>query len=258
MTNEKMPVIFVAHGAPTLAMDPDKGEDYKRWGTFLLKPKAILVFSAHWETKQLAFGETMDHNQLVYDFSGFQPDLYRLQYRAPGAPWLMESVAKLVNERYQILLTDRGLDHGVWVPFLHIWPDADVPILQMSLPYTMPDRDLFILGTKLAPLRNDGILIVGSGGLTHNLSQMNRVNEDSPPTWVSEFDSWVERVLTKRDVDGLLNWETEAPYARQNHPTPEHFRPLFITSGAAQGDNVTFPITGFELTVFTRRSVQFG
>jgi 4,5-DOPA dioxygenase extradiol len=128
----------------------------------------------------------------------------------------------------------------------------------MSMPYTMSDQELFILGEQLTSLRNDGILIVGSGGLTHNLSQVNSNDQGPPPTWANEFDEWIERVLTNNDVDGLLNWEAEAPYAKQNHPTPEHFRPLLITSGAAQGEEVTFPINGFELSVFTRRSVQLG
>ena len=258
MTSQKMPAIFIAHGAPTLAVDPVKGEDYKKWGASLPKPKAILVFSAHWETEQLAVGETTDHSDLIYDFSGFQPELYRLQYRPPGAPWLIESVARLVNDSHQILLTDKGLDHGVWVPFIHIWPDADVPVLQMSMPYTMSNQELFILGNKLAPLREDGILIVGSGGLTHNLSQMNPNDQGPPPTWAYEFDAWVEEVLTNSDVDGLLNWEAEAPYAKQNNQRPEHFRPLLITSGAAEGEEVTVHIDGFEWRIFTRRSVQFG
>ena len=254
-----LPTLFTAHGGPPLAIDSVAGKDYRKWGESLPKPKAILVFSAHWEGNQpLAFGETTKHTKLIYDFSGFQPELYQLQYPAPGAPGLIETITNLLDEHHQISITSRGLDHGVWVPFIHLWPNADVPILQMSMPYTLSDRELFELGQQLSPLRNEGVLIIGTGNITHNLRQINWQHQGPAYTWAVEFDQWVEKALENFQYDDLLKWQTVAPHAKLNHPTPEHFRPLLIAAGAAQNEPVTFPIKGFELGSISRRSVQFG
>ncbi len=255
MSQNKMPVIFISHGSPTLAVDTSAGEDFKRWGAALPKPKAILIFSAHWLAAPLAFGETGNHQDLIYDFSGFPDDLYELQYPAPGAPQLVEEIQSLLIE--PVSATQRGLDHGVWVPLLHMWPSADVPVLQMSLPHKLSDDVLFQLGHRLAPLRASGVLIVGSGGLTHNLREAFAARHNQTPDWVRQFDDWAAQTLLQ-DKSKLLNWES-APYALQNHPTPEHFRPLLVAAGAADPeDAVTFPVSGFEWSVISRRAVQFG
>lgn len=258
MTAKKMPVLFVSHGSPMLAVDSEKGKELMAWGESLPKPKAILVFSAHWETKTLAFGETQDHHKLVYDFFGFPQALYDIQYAAPGAAELIEPVSHLLHDSYELLITDRGLDHGVWVPFLHMWPDADIPVLQMTMPYTLSNQDLYELGRKLSPLREQGVLITGNGTLTHNLQEWNPRANGEPVGWAKEFDEWVKYVLLTNDIDALLNWEQEAPQAKRNHPTPEHFRPLLIAAGAAQNDGVSFPLEGFEYEIFSKRSVQFA
>ena len=258
MTTLTLPALFVAHSAPPLALDNHKGSDYQRLGESLPTPDAILVFSAHWEGNQLAFGETNQHNTLVYDFAGFKPELYQLQYPAPGAPDLIAKIGELIGNKQKLQQSNRGLDHGVWVPFIHMWPNANIPILQMNIPNTLSDRELFELGQQLNPLRKDNVLIVGSGGITHNLRAVNPQHTGSPPEWAYTFDQWVESTLMEHNYDKLIRWQSHAPHARMNHPTPEHFRPLLIAAGAAQQESVSFPITGFEWGSMSRRSVQFG
>jgi 4,5-DOPA dioxygenase extradiol len=253
----KTPVLFVSHGSPLLAIDPQAGETFRQWGQSLSKPKALLVFSAHWEAPQLAFGETTDHGQLIYDFSGFPAPLYQLQYPAPGAPWLVESIESVLAPQAPLERSNRGLDHGVWVPLLHLWPQADIPVLQMALPRQWTNQALFDLGARLAPLRGQGIMIIGTGVITHNLREAFTQTYHQPPAWATEFDAWVKQTL-RQDRRQLVNWE-QAPHAKQNHPTPEHFRPLLIAAGAADdSDYLQIPITGFEMNLFSRTSVQFG
>lgn len=254
----RMPTLFVAHGAPTLATDNRSGADFKRWGQSLPRPKGVLVFSAHWETNGFAFGETKNHDRLLYDFGGFSPELYRVVYPAPGAPWLADAVESLLGLPDRIERLERGLDHGVWVPFVHIWPRADIPILQMTLPRTQSNVDLAMLGERLAPLRDEGIMIVGSGTLTHNLREWRLARQGTSAAWALEFDAWVADVLDNRRHDALLNWEQSAPHALRNHPSAEHFRPLLVAWGAAKEDDVAYPVTGMEFGLFSRRSVQFG
>jgi 4,5-DOPA dioxygenase extradiol len=260
--SNKTPALFVSHGSPLLAIDSQAGETFRHWGQSLSKPRALLVFSAHWETPQLAFGETVEHDNLIYDFSGFPPELYELQYPAPGAPWLIEPIEELLGPEMPLSQTNRGLDHGVWVPLLRMWPQADIPILQMSLPHTLSNKPvsnqaLFDLGRRLAPLREQGIMIIGTGVITHNLREAFTGSHSEPPLWATSFDGWVKQTL-QQDRRLLAGWE-QAPYAQQNHPTPEHFLPLLIAAGAADdSDYVDFPVSGFELNLFSRTSVQFG
>lgn len=254
--NASLPSLFVSHGSPMLLNDQVEGRDYAQWGKTLTPPKAILVFSAHWEGDKLAFGEVDTHQKLIYDFYGFPDDLYKIQYPAPAAPWLVEEINSLLE--MQIPVMQRGLDHGVYVPFVHMWPEADIPVLQMSLPQTMSDKDLFEMGKRLAPLRERGVLIIGAGALTHNLRAWNPQLTDEPVEWAKVFDDWIEKTLIEKDIDALLDWKTLAPNAELNHPTSEHFRPLFIAAGAGMSETVTFPTTGFSYGIFTRRSVQFG
>ncbi len=253
---DKTPALFISHGNPMLALDKDAGEEYAAWGKRLPTPKAILIFSAHWEEEDLVFGETRRHDELIYDFYGFPPPLFQVQYPAPGAEWLLSDIRELLDE--QIPQRDRGLDHGVWVPLLHMWPAAKVPVLQMSLPRYSSNRALFDLGRRLAPLRDTGVMIVGAGTLTHNLREGLGGGYTATPTWVSDFDNWVADALLN-DRSRLLDWENSAPETRRNHPTPEHFRPLLITVGASdESEQPRFPTTGYDMFTFSKRSVQFG
>ncbi|MEZ4220257.1 MAG: class III extradiol ring-cleavage dioxygenase [Polyangiaceae bacterium] len=254
--NGTMPVLFLAHGAPTLALDAEKGAPFAAWGRALPQPRALLVLSAHWTISGPTLGTTTS-KQLVYDFYGFPEELYRVRYAAPGAPDAARRVAELFGSGGLPRDESRGLDHGVWVPLVHMFPKADVPVLQLSLPIEESPSALFELGKRLAPLRREGILIAGSGNLTHNLRRIDP-RATHPAPWAEEFDKWCEETLNKADVDALVQFRTRAPAVRENHPTDEHFLPLLVAAGAAAGEKARFPVEGFEYGNLSRRSVQLG
>jgi 4,5-DOPA dioxygenase extradiol len=195
----------------------------------------------------------------VYDFYGFPERFYQTKYPAPPAPDLAKRVRELLQKR-GIASTDdpdRGLDHGAYVPLVAMYPNADVPVLQISLPGLVPQQ-LFELGRALAPLRDQGVLIFGSGFLTHNMSYAFR---PGIPTWAREFDDWAKTALQHHDVDALIDFQNRAPAARTALPTWEHYAPVLVAAGAAgeTAPRVTFPITGFWMDgAFTRRSVQWS
>lgn len=256
MTSARMPVIFVAHGAPPLLDDPVWTAELAAWGQALPRPRAILVVSAHWEASPLAIGATAP-TPLIYDFGGFPDRFYRLQYPAPGAPALAARVRELLDAARLGHRDEpaRGHDHGVYVPLLCMFPAADVPVLQISLPTEEPGA-LHALGRVLAPLRDDGVLIMATGFLTHNLRALSLT---STPAWARDFDRWCEDVLA-RDVDALLDYRARAPGVHDALPTHEHFVPVIVAAGAASRDErAGFPITGFWFGgAMTKRSVQWG
>lgn len=254
-----MPVVFIAHGAPPLLDDEPWKAELAAWAKALPKPKSLLVLSAHWESHPVAIGATQTV-PLVYDFYGFPERYYRIQYPSPGAPELAARVRELLRADGTAFIDDpkRGLDHGTYVPLLSMYPSAEVPVLQISLPGLDP-KELYALGRALAPLRNEGVLIAGSGFLTHN---MRALGQSTTPAWAEEFDAWSADVLTRRDADALLDFKARSPSARLAHPREEHFAPVIAAAGAAAegGGEITFPISGWwEMApAFTRRSVQFG
>jgi 4,5-DOPA dioxygenase extradiol len=229
-----MPAIYLSHGAPPLADDALWTGQLASWSAALPRPASVLMVSAHWEAAPLALGATATV-PLVYDFWGFPERYYEVKYPAPGAPALAEDVRKLLRAANMPVtdLPDRGLDHGAYVPLAEMYPQADVPVLQISMP-TLDPRQLFEVGRKLAPLRDAGVLIVGSGFFTHNLRAMNTGGGVSPV--MAEFDHWGQEVLAHGDIDALLDFEHKAPAAHLAHPRTEHFAPLFVTLGAAAGD----------------------
>ena len=255
------PVVFVAHGAPTLALDASRGADFAAWGRTLTRPRALLVVSAHWERTPVACGCTSTV-PLIYDFHGFPPPLYQVRYPAPGAPWLAERVAGLLGDAGFECGQEpqRGLDHGVWVPLLHLFPEADVPVLQLALPGRLSPAALHAVGRSLAPLRDEGVLLMGSGVLVHNLRSVDFSERSAPPAWAVDFDDWCADVLRRADHEALLDFRRKAPGFERAHPTDEHFLPLLFAAGAAGDDagRVSFPVTGFEFGSLSRRSVQFG
>lgn len=253
-----MPTLFVAHGAPPLLDDARWVDELREWATRFPKPKAILMLSAHWESRPVTLGATSTV-PLVYDFSGFPQRYYEQQYASPGAPELAERIRKELKHTLPVADDpDRGLDHGAWVPLVAMYPEADVPVLQMSLPSENP-RELFALGRILRTLRDEGVLIIGSGFITHNLRTLDWSGRSEAPAWASEFDAWTADALARRDVDALLDYEAKGPAARLALPSREHFVPLLVNLGAAfEGEPVAFPITGFWMGSLTRRSVQFG
>lgn len=226
------PALYIGHGAPPLLDDPIWGSQLQRWGEELARPTAILVVSAHWESEPLSLGSTSGQTPLIYDFGGFAPRYYNLQYRAPGAPDLAARVKGLLAEPVSEQ-PNRGLDHGAYVPLLKMFPGADIPVLQMSIPTQDPER-LFNIGRQLAPLREEGVLIIGSGFLTHGLPYLRDFSIDAiPPGWSVEFDLWAKEVLDRGAIDELMNYKALAPGMPYAHPTVEHFAPIFITLGAA-------------------------
>jgi 4,5-DOPA dioxygenase extradiol len=223
------------------------------------RPKAVLMLSAHWEKRPATFGATRPV-PLYYDFYGFPERYYQVTYAAPGAPELAARVRALLGEHgMPVAASERGLDHGAYVPLLCMYPRADVPVLQLSLP-SLAAPELFALGRALAPLRAEGVLIIGSGFLTHN---MHFAFKPGTPAWAVEFDAWAADVLARRDHDALLDFETRGPAARVALPTTEHFVPVIVAAGASadRTEPIAFPITGFWGSgggAFTRRSVRFG
>ncbi len=253
-----MPVIFAAHGAPVLLDDAQWMGELAAWAAAMPKPRAILMVSAHWEVRPITLGATSTV-PLVYDFYGFPERFYQTRYPAPGAPDLAARVRGLLEADGEYVMDDpaRGLDHGAYVPLVAMYPDADVPVLQVSLPGLDPER-LVRLGRLLAPLRDEGVLIFGSGFLTHNMRYAFRTEI---PAWATEFDAWAADALGRMDVDALTDFQQRAPAVRQALPTWEHYAPVLVAAGAAEAgvDAPSFPITGWWMdSPFTKRSVQFG
>jgi 4,5-DOPA dioxygenase extradiol len=252
----RMPTIYLSHGAPPLADDPIWPGQLAAWSAGLPRPTAILMVSAHWEDAPLALGAT-ETRPLVYDFGGFPQHYYEVQYAAPGAPSLAARVRALVGNAQDV--PDRGLDHGAYVPLVEMYPEADVPVLQISMPTLDPVR-LYELGRRLAPLRDEGVLIVGSGFFTHNLRGINPAfGEHEGPGWSKDFDAWGHEALEAHDVDALLDFLNKAPSGRIAHPRTEHFAPLFVTLGAGEDDLGTqrSVIDGFWYGL-AKRSIQLG
>lgn len=231
-----MPVLFVSHGAPTLSLDPgETGEAWHKLGERLPRPSAILVISAHWETRTPTISRAI-RPETIHDFSGFPEQLYKLQYPAPGAPEMAQAAAHaLQQEDIPVQLDDaHGLDHGAWVPLSLMYPAADIPVAQLSL---QPEQDPawhIRLGRALRPLRERDVLIIGSGSITHNLRAVFKHPRSEPaPVWVTEFCDWMAQRISAGDMAALSAYRTLAPHAVQNHPTDEHLLPLFVALGAA-------------------------
>jgi 4,5-DOPA dioxygenase extradiol len=253
-----MPVVFAAHGAPVLLDDSVWMAELAAWADALPRPKAILMVSAHWEERPTTLGATSTV-PLVYDFYGFPERYYETRYPAPGAPDLAARVRELLRQKSMPATDDpgRGLDHGAYVPLVAMYPEADVPVLQVSMP-GLDAAALLDLGRAIAPLREEGVLVFGSGFLTHNMAYAFR---PGIPAWAREFDEWAADALSRFDVDALQDFRARAPAARQALPTWEHYAPVLVAAGAAAGEppRTTFPVTGFWMEgAFTKRSVQFG
>ena len=255
---DRMPAIYLGHGAPPLVDDPLWVIQLEAWARAMPRPRAILMVSAHWESAPLTIGATRDGAPLVYDFGGFPERYYHARYPAPGAPDLADKLRGLLSGIEPVAgRPDRGLDHGAYVPLTVMYPDADIPVLQISMPTLDPQR-LVRIGAALAPLRDEGILIIGSGFLTHGLPFLRDFRFDAPPPgWSTEFDHWAAEALDHGDVDALADFRS-APGARYAHPSTEHFAPIFVTLGAASGNPAPVTtITGYWLGL-AKRSIQLA
>jgi 4,5-DOPA dioxygenase extradiol len=246
---ERMPALYLGHGAPTLVDDATWVRELAHWSASLPRPSAILVVSAHWESAPVTHGATRTV-PLTYDFYGFPRRYYETRYEAPGAPELAATVRALMPDDEPVADDpERGLDHGAYVPLLAMYPKADVPVLQMSMPDLDPGH-LFEVGRRLAPLRDEGVLIMGSGFMTHGLPFIHEYMlgiRSGAPTWSIEFDGWATEALSRGDLDALFDFRQRAPGMPYAHPTVEHFAPLFVTLGAAAtpDEGPTFTIDGF-------------
>ncbi len=230
--NAAMPALYIGHGAPPLLDDPIWSGQLAAWARDLPRPKAVLIVSAHWESAPVSLSAS--GAPLVYDFGGFAPKYYQMTYETPDATALAQRVAAMMPSTEPVHQhATRGLDHGAWVPLKIMFPEADIPVLQMSLPTDDPHR-LMRLGERLRPLRDEGVLIVGSGFLTHGLPFLEDWRIDAKvPGWSKDFDLWAADALARGDVDTLADYRSKAPGMPYAHPTVEHYTPLFVTLGAA-------------------------
>lgn len=229
----KLPSLFVSHGAPTLPFDDVPARAFlSTLGQRFEKPKAVVCVSAHWETETPELN-TVTRNSTIHDFYGFPEALYRLHYDAPGAPSLAHDVETLLKDSHARLDDSRGLDHGAWVPLMLMYPQADIPVIQLSVQSQQSPAHHIALGKSLAPLRDEGILVIGSGGFVHNLRALDRSGIAAPePQWSQDFSNWMHNALTRNNDADLTSYRTRAPHAAQAHPTEEHLMPLFVAYGA--------------------------
>ncbi len=236
---DRMPALYLGHGAPPLLDDPVWGSQLAAWAADLPRPEAILIVSAHWESAPIMLSATGAGTPLVYDFGGFEPRYYAMTYETPDAAALAARVASLMPAHEPVHQhPSRGLDHGAWVPLKLMYPEADIPVLQMSLPTTDPGR-LMELGRRIRSLRDEGVLVIGSGFLTHGLPFLREFRiEAEPPGWSVDFDLWAADALARGDIDELASYADKAPGLPYAHPTVEHLTPLFVTLGAATDPEV--------------------
>jgi 4,5-DOPA dioxygenase extradiol len=229
----RRPAVFVSHGSPMLMFEPVPARDFiAGLGKTLGRPAAILSVSAHWETPEVC-ASTAKQPETIHDFGGFPQELYRVQYPAPGAPALAEeAIGLLKSSGIDATAEARGLDHGAWVPLSLMYPGADVPVAQLSIqPHAGPAHHVAV-GRVLAGLRDQDVLILGSGSATHNLYTMERGRHDSPPAWARAFDRWLADAVAAGDEAALTRYREQAPYAREAHPRDEHLLPIFVAFGA--------------------------
>jgi 4,5-DOPA dioxygenase extradiol len=255
-----MPVAFIGHGSPMNAIEDNVwSRGFQAIGASLPKPSAVLAISAHWYIDGTAV-TGQDLPPTIHDFGGFPEPLYEMQYPAKGDPELAKRVASLLAGHRAAVSLDWGLDHGTWSVLCHIRPDADCPVIQLSIDAKAPAQRHVEIGRALAPLRDEGVLILGSGNVVHNLRDAfmrMRTGEVRTPSWSADFDAAVVEGLDTRDAERLASL-IESKAAPQAHPTPEHYLPLLYAAGAAADDAPSYPITGFDLGSLSMRSVLFG
>lgn len=258
-----LPSIFISHGSPMHAIQAgNAGLAWARLGQTLPRPKAILMMSAHWETNvPMLTGSSQPDT--IHDFGGFPEELYRIRYPAPGSNELAQQSRQLLTQAGITAAIDgcRGLDHGAWAPLLHMYPQADIPVVQISVQPALGPRHHYEIGRALAPLGDQEILLIGSGHMTHNLRDWMLGRPGATPVaYAREFQAWIRQHIAEQDTDALLDYRTQAPHAVRAHPTDEHFLPLFFALGAAGhqatatwiNDDIEHGVLAMDSGVFTR------
>jgi 4,5-DOPA dioxygenase extradiol len=263
MSAARLPFVFVAHSTPALALDAAKGAPLRAWGASMPEPRSIVAISPNWVTRDPTLGTTRSR-PLLYDFTGYSAlpaEVTKVEYPYKPALHAAARVEETLRPKWSVSRSDdRKIDPCIWAPLVHLYPQADVPLVQLSLPRRDPE-ELFELGRQLAPLADEGVLLMTTGGLVHNLRRAQIGSTAPPPAWAVEFDRWCEDVLTRCDFAALVQFRVRAPKLAMAHPTEDHFAPLVIAAGAAStraNVKVTFPVTGFEHGSISRRCVQLG
>jgi len=257
------PTLFISHGSPMIALEPgDFGPALRRWAESAPRPRALLVVSAHFQTEGGASLTSSTRPQTIHDFGGFDPALHRLRYPAPGSPELAERVARLVRDGgFEARLDpNRGLDHGAWIPLRFLFPDADVPVVQLSLPAEKGWKEMVRLGAHLRPLRTDGVWVVGSGGLVHNFRQLAWEDASAPvASWASEVEGRFIDQVRSRNVEGAVRLATVDPAMKMAAPTPEHLAPAFVTLGASTDQDAYQDVyVGYRHATLSMRTFAFN
>lgn len=243
-----LPSVFISHGSPMLALEPgESGPALQTLANTLPRPRAVVVMSAHWESRGIQVMSSPSP-ATWHDFGGFPPALYALQYPAPGEPTLAAVIQTLLQADglESALDARRPLDHGAWVPLSLMYPNADIPTIEISVPSQDGPTLALRIGAALAALRKDGVLLIGSGSITHNLGELDWHDTGGPAAvWAVAFRDWITDRLAAGDRDALLNYRQQAPYAMRNHPSDEHLLPLYFAMGA--GERFELVHTGFTL-----------
>ncbi|WP_040949484.1 DODA-type extradiol aromatic ring-opening family dioxygenase [Gorillibacterium massiliense] len=253
-----IPSLFICHGSPMLALEDSEYTRFLAEAGKKYRPKAIVIFSAHWEERQTTVSFAEGTLETIYDFGGFPDELYRLTYPAQGSPELAEKV----EERFRLhgIPTKRdhhrGLDHGAWVILRHMYPDSDIPVVSVSVnPYFSTEEQVRI-GEALKSLGNDDILVIGSGASVHNFNEI-KFRQEQPEPWAMEFDSWIADKVVNRDTEKLLQYDRLAPHARRAVPRAEHFIPLFHAYGSSSGaEKPQVIFSGYQFGTFSHLCLQ--
>jgi len=258
-TPSRMPAVFFAHGTPMNALGENRfGDAWRHYGASIPKPKAILMVSAHWYTQGTAV-TAMDAPRTIHDFGGFPQALFDMQYPAPGSPALAARVHDLLAPVQVHMDRSWGLDHGTWSVLVHVYPRADIPVVQLSIDGTQPPQFHYELAKRLAPLRDEGVLIAASGNVVHNLRTMRRSEQAGAYDWAQQFETTVREHLRRGEHAPLIDYEKLGQAARMSVPTPEHYLPLlYVMAQQQEGEPVSFITEGIELGSISMLSVAIG
>lgn len=256
-STKRMPSLFLAHGNPMNAIaDNEFTRALSRLASELPRPEAIVVVSAHWLTEETRV-LTSANPRTIHDFGGFPQELYQVQYPAAGSPRTAEKVLDLLTQARGD--DSWGLDHASWAILRHMWPEADVPVLELSLDMSQSPQVHWELGQRLTPLRNEGVLVVGSGNIVHSFAGVSWEPDAEPWPWAIEFDAWIADALVRRDQESLVDYLSAGPIARRSVPTNDHYLPLLYAAAmSSEHDAVTFPYEGIEMASMSMRCVRFG